>query len=75
MCSKKEDVQYESGISSARMRMCSLTKVDHQVLVQGTLLKDTFQLMNHYSYDVLFTDILSKTISSLWQAAKLKSIN
>ena len=35
MCSTSEDVQYESGTSSVQARMCSMSKVDHEVMVQG----------------------------------------
>ena len=47
--SKSEDVQYELGTSSVQVRMCNTSKVDHQVLGQGLLLKDTFERTDHYS--------------------------
>ena len=41
--STNEDKQNESGTSSVQARMCSTSKVDHQVLVQDSLFRDTFQ--------------------------------
>ena len=34
MCSASEDVQYESGTSSAQAKMCSKGKAHHQYKVQ-----------------------------------------
>ena len=35
MCSINEDVQYNSGTSSLKVRMCSTSKVDHQFWHMG----------------------------------------
>ena len=37
------NVQYESVISSVQARMCNTSKVDHQGLAKGALLKNIFQ--------------------------------
>ena len=68
MCSTRKYVQYKQGSAtfSVQVRMCSTSKVDHQVLIQGSYTQKYFPM----NESLLLLIYQVKMVSTLWRAAK-----